>query len=612
MNGSWQSPPDPSATSSPSAEPFKRLDSWKEIASYLGRSEKTVRRWEATEGLPVHRLRHERGSSVYAYSGELEAWRQTRKAAQSPEFAADVAAEAPAQQTAASLSEEPASPAKVARLPRNWRIGGVLILVSLIALLAGLGWQRLVRFVSSGHAARIQSLAVLPFGNLSRDARQDYLAEGITEQLITELARASPVRVISRTSVMRYKNTIKPVLEIARELNVDALVEGTLQRYGDRVRMTVQLITPLPERHLWAESYEGDLHNILDLERDVAEDIRSKIQIRLAGRPSVSSKSGENPDARTYEDYLRGRYFLARRNATSMNKALEYFQEAVRRDPRYPPAYAGLAVAYDVLGSYEVLAPAESFPKAKAYANEAIRLDDTLPEAYTARAMATSCWDFDWSAAKRDFQRALALDPSYALAHHWYAETWIDVGKGDRAVAEMKKARELDPVSLPINGTLGRVFRDADRYEEALQQCQKTLDLDPHFAMGHWCLGQVYIGEHRYSAAIAELELAQSLGTTPLVTRDLGWAYAAVGNKVKARQIIEALKRTPPPSYFSPYSIAVIHAALGEKNTAFQWLERAYTERDSHFNYLALDPELDPLRSDPRFPPLLERLHIPH
>lgn len=264
-----------------------------------------------------------------------------------------------------------------------------------------------------------------------------------------------------------------------------------------------------------------------------------------------------------------------------------------------------------MLGSYEVLAPGESFPKAKAYANEAIRLDDALPEAYAARAMATSCWDFDWSAAERDFQRALALDPSYALAHHWYAETWIDVGKGDRAVAEMKKARELDPVSLPINGTLGRVFRDAHRYDEALQQCQRTLDLDPHFAMGHWCLGQVYIGEHRYSAAVAELELAQSLGTTPLVIRDLGWAYAAAGNKAKARQIIESLKQTAPGSYSSPYSVAVIHAALGEKDAAFQWLEKAYAERDSHFNYLALDPDVDPLRSDPRFPPLLERLHIP-
>jgi tetratricopeptide (TPR) repeat protein len=291
-----------------------------------------------------------------------------------------------------------------------------------------------------------------------------------------------------------------------------------------------------------------------------------------------------------------------------MKKAVGYFQQAVRSEPRYAPAYAGLAVAYVLLGSYEVLPPNESFSKAKEFANQALQLDNTLAEAYTARAMAASFWEFSWSAAEQDFQSAIALDPNLAVAHHWYGEHWISVGRAEHAIAELKQARELDPLSLPINATLGRVYRDAKRYEEALAQCRRTVDLDPHFAMGHWCLGQVYVGQRRYAAAIAELELGNRLGTTPLLLRDLGWAYAAAGNTAKAREILATLKHTPS---FSPYSIAAVHAGLGEKDEAFRWLDRAYEQRDPQVTYLALDPALDSLRSDPRFPPLLERLDIP-
>jgi tetratricopeptide (TPR) repeat protein len=264
-----------------------------------------------------------------------------------------------------------------------------------------------------------------------------------------------------------------------------------------------------------------------------------------------------------------------------------------------------------LLGSYEVLSPGESFPKAKQFASQALTLDNTLVEAYTARAMAALFWDFDWSGADQDFQRAIALDPSFALAHHWYAEYWIGVGNAGSAIAEMKRARELDPLSLAINGTLGRVYRDAREYDEALYECRQTLDLDPHFAMGHWCLGQVYVGKKLYESAIAEFELATRLGTTPLILRDLGWAHAAAGNTAKAREIIEALKRTTQSGYVSPYSIATVHAALGEKDHAFRWLDRAYDERDCQITYLALDPQIDPLRSDPRFSRLLARLHLP-
>jgi tetratricopeptide (TPR) repeat protein len=294
-----------------------------------------------------------------------------------------------------------------------------------------------------------------------------------------------------------------------------------------------------------------------------------------------------------------------------MNKALGYFRQAVQRDPQYAQAYAGLADTYDLLGAYELLPPEKSFPKAKEFADKALQLDATLSKAYTARATAASFWDFDWTTADRDFKRAIALDPSSAIAHHWYGEHFINIGKAERAVSELKYARDLDPLSLPVNSTLGRVYRDAQRYEEAIQQCQKTLELDPNSSMGHWCLAQAYMGERRYSTAIPELQLANTLGTTPLLACDLGYAYAATGQTGRAKVILEALMHKAESAYVAPYLIGAIHAALGERDEAFKWLEKAYDERDSHITYLPLDPEMDCLRSDPRFQFLLGHLNIP-
>ena len=610
MSSSWHPRADSSATNPEG--PSRRLDSWKEIASYLGRSEKTVRRWEETEGLPVHRLHHEKRASVYAYTGELEEWRETRKAVVDLD-------PAPANYGAERRNEAPRAPLelvdKPARWPgKRWRprlIAVVITVVSVIGVLAGIYWGRLRHlFAPASTPVRIESLAVLPLKNLSSDTEQEYFAEGMTEELITALAHISSVRLISRTSVMRYKNTKKSVPEITRELNVDAVVEGAVLRSGDQIRLSVQLVAPFPERHLWADVYEGDIRNVMDLQREAARDLGSKIGATVA-RPALDSASDKHLDPETYENYLRARHFLARRNAEAMKKALGYFQNVLQRDPEYAPAYAGLALAYDVLGSYDVLPPEKSFPNAKSFANRALQLDNTLAEAYTARAAAASFWEFNWSAADHDFQRAIALDPSSELGHHWYAEHFINIGKADRAVAEMKRARDLDPLSLVVNATLGRVYSDARRYPLALQQCGKTLDLDPNIAMGHWCFGQVYIGQRRYRAAVQELELANTLGATPLILRDLAWAYAAVGNKTKADAILASLTRKSQSQYMSYYSIGVVHAALGEKDEAFRNLERAFAERDGQITYLALDPELDPLRSDPRFRGLLERLHIP-
>jgi TolB-like protein/Flp pilus assembly protein TadD len=611
MRSSDQPRPD-FPVASVSNEPERHLDSWKEIAAYLGRSEKTVRRWEQTEGLPVHRLRHDKRSSVYAYSTELEAWRKARRSSHQLEPGPDEngsAAGGHAVPPAAAGSA--GGKAHQSHRLRFWLLPFIVLGLCVVAFTVRSQWNRWSVPLRAGQSSpSIQSIAVLPFRSLPPDPEDDYLADGLTEQLITELEKLGSLRVISRTSIMHFKNTTRTVSEVARELNVDALVEGTIQRSADNVRMTVQLVTPSPERHLWAHAYEGEMRNVLDLQHDLARDIGRNIRSNLSEMRPFNPASVRQADPQTNENYLRARYFLARRNADSMYKARTYFEAALVREPRYAPALSGLAVAYDLLGMYEVLPPNESFPKAKASADEALRLDGMLAEAYTARGAAASFFDLEWSAAERDFQRAIAINPSLSLAHQWYGEHLIAVGKAQRAVAELERARDLDPLSLVINATLGRVYRDARRYNEAIQQCRKTLELDPHFAMGHWCLGQVYIGQHRYTDAISELQLANGLGTTPLILRDLAWAYAAAGNKSKAIRILNGLRQTAQSAYNSPYSFAAISAALGDKDAAFGWLEKAYEERDCHIGYLALDPEVDPLRRDPRFTSLLARLRV--
>jgi tetratricopeptide (TPR) repeat protein len=334
--------------------------------------------------------------------------------------------------------------------------------------------------------------------------------------------------------------------------------------------------------------------------------------VRLNVPPYITPRSEQRLKPGTYEDYLRGRHFLAQRNAEAMKKAAGCFEQVIKKNPQYAPAYSGLAVAYAVMGMYDLLPREQCVPKAEEFASLALKRDPSLAEAYTVRGAVASFWDYNWSAAEEHFQRAIALSPSFALAHQWYAEHFLNIGKADGAVVEAERARELDPLSLATNNVLGRAYRDAHQYEKALEQCRKTLELDPHAALAHWCLGQVYQGQHRYAEAISELEQAHALGTTPLIRRDLAWTYAAAGNRALAKKLLSALRQESKGSYVSPYSSAVVYAALGEKDEAFQWLERAWKQRDAQFTYLALDPELDPLRSDPRFPPLLERLHLPN
>jgi TolB-like protein/DNA-binding winged helix-turn-helix (wHTH) protein/Tfp pilus assembly protein PilF len=479
-----------------------------------------------------------------------------------------------------------------------------------IAGLVWFAWARKGTHRAPAEESLIRSVAVLPLRDLADDTSEDYFADGMTEELITELGRLSSIRIISRTSIMQFKKSMHSLPEIGRRLNVDALVEGTVRRSGDRVRITVRLVGATPERLVWQKSYEGDLRDVLELQSDVAHDIAGNIQTKLARQQAPSAVPYKRLDPETYEDYLRGRYFLARRTAEAMNTAADYFQRAVQRDPQYAQAYVGLALAYQLLGSYEVLPPDRSYPLALKFANLALELDGTLSEAYSARANSETNYEFDWAGADRDYRRAIALDPNSAQAHHDYGEYFTGVGNAKRAIAELKIARELDPLSLPLFSALGRMYREAHQYDEAAKQCKQSLVLDPNFSMGHWCLGQVYLAKRQYVEATSELKRANDLGTTPLIVCDLGCVYAASGKKTEARAILHSLESKSRFNYISPYLIASIHSQLGEKDEAFNWLEKAFDRRDG-ISYLAADPMMDPLRSDPRFADLIQRLHLP-
>jgi TolB-like protein/DNA-binding winged helix-turn-helix (wHTH) protein/Flp pilus assembly protein TadD len=455
----------------------------------------------------------------------------------------------------------------------------------------------------------IRSLAVLPLDNLSGDASQDYFTDGMTDELITDLAQISALRVISRTSVMAYKGARKPLPEIARELNVDAVVEGTVLRSGEQVRITAQLIQAPADKHLWAESYEGDLHDTLALQKKVASAIAERIRIKLTPQEQEVLKNAEVVNPEAYEAYLKGRYFWNKRTADGLKRAVAYFTQAIEKDSNYAQAYAGLADSYALLGDWEygVLAPSEAYPKAKAAAIRALELDNTLGEAHTSLAFSLDVFDWDWESAGREFRRAIELKPGYATAHHWYAWHLSEMGRNSEAIAEMRKAENLDPLSLIISADMAEILLVAHLNNEAIEQSRRTVDMDPNFAIAHYELGQAFVQKHSYNEAIAEFlkAIELSAGSIPC-TSNLAYAYAVSNKRNEAVKILNDLKTR---STRNASEIALMYVGLGEKDEAMKWLGKAYEE---HFNpSILLRPAFDPLRSDPRFQNLVHRIGLP-
>jgi TolB-like protein/Flp pilus assembly protein TadD len=448
--------------------------------------------------------------------------------------------------------------------------------------------------------------------SLSNDPSQDFFADGMTDELISDLGQISALRVISRTSVMAYKHAHKPLPQIARELNVDAVVEGTVLRSGDQVRITAQLIDASADKHLWSQSYEGELRDTLALQSKVARAIADQIQINLNPREQAALKSAKVVNPQAYVSYLKGRYFWNKRSAESLKVALAYFNQAIDEDPAYAQAYSGLADTYALLGDwqYAVMTPKEALPKAKAAAIKALELDSALGEAHNSLAFCLDGFDWAFDSAGKEFLRAIELNPGYATAHHWYAWHLALFHRYDEALAEMRKAESLDPLSLVINADLAELLALAYSYDESIQQSRKTIEMDPNFGLAHNHLGQAYLQKHMYDEAIAELQKAVQLSSGgPTCMANLARADVASGKRSEAEKLLGDLKQRSSPGYSHGSEIAVIYASLGDTDQAMNWLEKGYEER---FNPgVLLRPGFDPLRSDPRFQNLVRRIGLP-
>ena len=460
---------------------------------------------------------------------------------------------------------------------------------------------------------RISSIAVLPLENLSHDPEQEYFADGMTEALITELAQISTLRVISRTSIMQYKGVRNPLPQIARELNVDAVVEGAIQRSGDRVGITVQLIYAPSDRHLWAKPYERELKNVLALQREAAHAIADEIRVRLTPveQTHLSTQAPPiNPEA--YEAYLKGRYYSNQLTEEALHKSIEQFQKAISLDPNYASAYAGLARSYATLGGVlGFLSPRACFPKARAATERALQIDGTLPEAHTLLAGIKLQYEWDWPGAEQEYKQVIGLNPNYAPAYEGYGLFLEAVGRFDEAITERRHAQVLDPVAPFRAAEVGYPLYYAGRHDQALEEYRKAIDLDPNFSWAYLWIGQAYVEKGMYEEAIAAIKKALALSpenTRALAT--LGYAYGVSGRKTEALGILSQLQAQSSKTHVSPYFIALIWAGLSQKDHVLKELEKAYDERHPYMILLKVEPVFAALRPDPRFQDLLHRVGL--
>jgi TolB-like protein/DNA-binding winged helix-turn-helix (wHTH) protein/Tfp pilus assembly protein PilF len=460
-------------------------------------------------------------------------------------------------------------------------------------------------------AGRIRSIAVLPLMNLNI-GEHDYFADGLTDALITNLSRIGALRVISRTSAMHYKDTHKLLSEIGRELKVDGVVEGSVQRAGQRVRVSIKLLQVATEQNLWADIYEGDLRDIFALESEMAGAVARNIGVRIASEGETDLSRSLRLDPEAYEAYLKGRFFWNKRSADGLQKALRYFHEALEKEPAYALAYAGLADCYNLLSFYGGARPTDSFPKAKAAAMKALELDESMAEAHAALGYARLHFDWDWPGAEAEFRRALELNPGYANALHWRSHYLLAMGQTEEAFETAKRALDLDPLNQSINAHLGHHFIHSERYDDAVAQMKTTLEMNPASARCHALLGRAFEGKRMFREAKAEFQEAIRLsGEERQLRARLAHVYASEGNVEAAREMLNRLEKESPGSYVSPYALALAHTALGEYDRAFQYLARAYDLRQEELIYIKTDPDLKPLRSDPRFAELVRRIRLP-
>jgi TolB-like protein/Tfp pilus assembly protein PilF len=455
----------------------------------------------------------------------------------------------------------------------------------------------------SKKAQVLDSIAVLPFVNAGRDADMDYLCDGITESLINNLSAIPKLRVVPRSTAFRYKGAEIDLERAVRELNVRVLLTGRILERNDTLNVQAELVDAAANCQLWGQKYTRRLTDISTVEEEIAREIVTALRITLNSAEKKRLGRRSTQDSEAYHLYLKGRYFWNKRTAEGFKKAIEYFDQATKKDPNYALALTGLADCYDLMPFYGCLWPKESFPKAKAAAKRAIEIDDRFAEAHASLAYAVMNYDWDWEATERGFYRAIELNPDYATAHHWYSDYLSAAGRHEDAIAQAKRAQQLEPLSLIVNATLGNRFYYARQYERAIDQLQKTLEMDSRFGAALFWIGQAYLQAGLYEEALRAFEESG-------IQKGLGLAYALSGRKHEAEKIARKLEQQLTERYVSPLDIAKTYIGLGQHDQVFAWLQKAYDERDVWLYFLNVDPELDPLRKDQRFQDLVHRVGL--
>lgn len=468
-----------------------------------------------------------------------------------------------------------------------------------------------VLFFFSG-GSRIDSLAVLPFANTANDRDADYLSDGISESIIYDLSQLSALKVIPKSSVYRYKDQQTDPQTVARELGVRAVFTGTIRLQGDRLILSAELIDAKENRLLWGQQYNHKIADTLSLQQEISKNISDKLRLNLSGTEEKLLTRKRTESGEAYQEYLKGQFWLNRRNEEGFRKAIEFFNHAVEKDPGYALAYAGLADCYALLGTYALLEPKEGFPKAKAAAMKALALDPELAEAHTSLANILTSYDWDFENARTEFEKAIALNPNYATAHQWYAEHLQVMGRYDQAIAEIKRAQELDPLSLIIAAVAGRIYYCDRKYDQAIEQLNRTLQMDQRFGPASAFLSQAYLkkGMNEQAIRAAEDPVKSAPGVSVYLTM-LGNAYAISGKKSDAEKMLARLKELSTGQYVQPSYIAMLYAGLGERDQTFEWLEKAYANRDDRLVFVMTDPLMDDIQRDPRFQDLLRRIGLP-
>ncbi|MEK6325766.1 MAG: protein kinase [Acidobacteriota bacterium] len=500
---------------------------------------------------------------------------------------------------------------RIATQPRS-RIRRPFVIVALVGAALALSSVGIYLIMERGRA--IDSIAVLPFVNASEDADTEYLSDGITESLINSFSRLPNLRVMSRDSVFRYKGQQTTAQGVGRDLNVQAVLTGRVVQRGSNLLISTELVDVRDNSHIWGEQYNRKLTDILAVQSEIAREISEKLRLRLTGEQEKRLVKRYTVNAEAYQLYLKGRYYWNKRTEEGLRKGIEYFNQAIEKEPNYALAYSGLADCHTSLAfSFDVgaVSPRQTIPQAEAAARKALKIDDTLAEAHTSLAFIKLLYDWDWPGSEESFKRAIELDPNYPNAHHWYSHYLMAMGRIEESLAESRRALELDPLLVVLNLHLGWHYLYARNYDQAIEQFRRTLEMDPYFQQAHLYLGWAYIGKGMYAEAIGELQTAKALvaGSGEAETA-LGYIYAVSGKRGDALRVLDQLKELSKRRYVSPFFIALIYAGLEEKDQAFTWLEKAYVDRSDLLVYLEMEPKLDSLRPERKFADLVSRVGL--